>query len=267
MEAHHSATHALGPASWSEYLAAFHRQRTGITEAVLEHCHGDDTGDTPHQWLVAALDEPASVLDLACGNGPIAHLLPGSWTGVDLSLAELCAATQRGAASIAQARAAHLPFASASFDAVVCSMALMLTAPLDATLDEIVRVLRRDGRLVALIPTTRPLAWRDRWRYTRLLLTLRRRRFEYPNDAALRRLPDLLTRAGFALHDDQRQRFQLAITDRDTAQRFVASLYLRGMTARRFAAAEREAERWIDTALGVPLRRVIALINNPPGDA
>ena len=258
---------ASGPASWSEYLAAFHRDRTGITEAVLEHCHGDATGDTPYQWLIAALDDAASVLDLACGNGPLAHLVPGSWTGVDLSIAELRAATQRGAAPIAQAQAAHLPFASASFDAVVCSMALMLTEPLDATLNEIARVLRRDGRLVALVPTTRPLAWRDRWRYTRLLLALRRRRFEYPNDAALRHLPDLLTRAGFAPHDDQRQRFQLAITDRDTAHRFVASLYLPGMTARRFAATDREAERWIDTALGIPLRRVIARINNPPGDA
>ena len=79
---------ASGPASWSEYLAAFHRDRTGITEAVLEHCHGDATGDTPYQWLIAALDEPASVLDLACGNGPLAHLVPGSWTGVDLSFAE-----------------------------------------------------------------------------------------------------------------------------------------------------------------------------------
>ncbi|NUR05351.1 MAG: class I SAM-dependent methyltransferase, partial [Streptomyces sp.] len=82
--------------SWPGYLAAFHQQRPGVTEAVLSHAHHE--GRTPYQWLLEAVPAHGSVLDLACGSAPLWPALRGRrCLGVDASAAELALARSRGA--------------------------------------------------------------------------------------------------------------------------------------------------------------------------
>jgi ubiquinone/menaquinone biosynthesis C-methylase UbiE len=110
---------------WGGYLAQFHAQRSGLTEALLS-CATDSAGRTPFGWLAAAVPTRGSVLDLACGSAPTGDVLPAAQhVGLDLSCAELRLAAARGL-SVAQADAARLPVADAGVDAVVCSMALQL---------------------------------------------------------------------------------------------------------------------------------------------
>ncbi|MEX1009391.1 MAG: class I SAM-dependent methyltransferase [Acidimicrobiia bacterium] len=174
--------------SWRPYLEAFHHQRAGVTERVLGHCV-DQAGVNPHQWVAETVEPDAVVLDLACGSGPFHDLTTGPWVGMDVSSAELDQATVRGASPLVPGDAANLPFAAASFDAVVCSMALMLAQPLENVLRETTRVLRPSGQLVALLPTTRPLELGDRRRYGRLLLALRRRRSPTPTTSCSQTSP------------------------------------------------------------------------------
>ena len=130
--------------SWRPYLEAFHHQRPGVTERVLGHCV-DQAGVNPYQWVAETVEPDAVMLDLACGSGPFHDLTTGPWVGMDVSSAELDQAAVRGASPLVLGDAANLPFAAASFDAVVCSMALMLTQPLENVLRETTRVLRPSG--------------------------------------------------------------------------------------------------------------------------
>ena len=67
-------------------------------------------------------------------------------------------------ATVVEARAERLPFAEASFDTVVTTLVLCTVPEVAATLAEIRRVLRPDGRLLVLEhvrlrrSTARPLA-------------------------------------------------------------------------------------------------------------
>lgn len=127
----------MGPAAepdWPGYLAAFHAERAGITEDVLEHALNDQRR-TPYDWAAQALgtalagsssSSPARVLDLACGGAPMSTRLAGhDYVGMDLSAAELGRARARGL-PVAVASAGRLPLPNACVDAVVISMALML---------------------------------------------------------------------------------------------------------------------------------------------
>ena len=240
---------------WAGYLARFHDQRAGITEEVLGHSLDD--GLNAYQWLVQDLPVDAEVLDVACGSAPLHTLLPDAWVGLDVSMSELDRARARGRGPLVVGDAAVLPFRDGSFDAVVCSMALMLVQPLDAALAEVARVLRPGGLLAALLPSNRPLVPTDLARYARLLLALRRR-LRYPNDRSLAQLSLLLSRAGFVPVDDERRRFVCRVTTPEMAALCVTSLYLPGEPPERTAQALAVAGSWVGKALGVPLRRVTA---------
>jgi ubiquinone/menaquinone biosynthesis C-methylase UbiE len=91
-------------------------------------------------------------------------------TGVDLNPEMLTLAVQRAGA---RGRALHavvgdamrLPFASASFDSLVCTFALCEVPDVEATLSEFVRVLRPGGRLLLadhVIATSAIVRWGQR---------------------------------------------------------------------------------------------------------
>jgi len=245
---------------WPGYLAAFHAERAGITEDVLEHAV-DAAGATPYDWAArAVLDASADgdlVVDLACGSAPMAGRLPGRrYLGLDLSTAELFAARAAGA-QVGRADAARLPVRTGSADAVVMSMALMLV-PLGRTLGEVARVLRPGGAFVATVPHNRPMPRTDWLRYARLCLSLRHAGLSYPNGAALRRPSERFAAAGLRLDDDQQVGFVCDIADERIAEQLLASLYLPEVTPERLAAGRRVVMRWVGSTLTTPLRRLVA---------
>ena len=250
--------HADDPAGtgWSAYVARFHEQRPGITEDVLAHAT-DAAGATPYAWAATAVPSGSTVLDLACGSGPMAGRLPRRrYVGLDASTEELRVAAARGLA-VARADAGRLPLADASVDAVVVSMALMLL-PLSAALAEVGRVLRPGGVLVATVPTNRPLPWRDWLRYARLCLALRHWGLAYPNDHALRSPAAVLGAAGLRVVSDEATGFRCDLTSADLAEQVVASLYLPRVSPRRLAAGRNLARGWAGTSLTTPIRRLVA---------
>ena len=245
----------MSPSGWREYLAGFHAANAGITEELLAHT-SDGDGD-PYRWVAGHVPPDARLLDLACGSAPIQPLHRGPWVGVDLSPGELERARGRGAAPLVLGDGAALPFRSGSFDAVACSMALMVMQPVDVALAEIGRVLVGGGRLVALVPSRTPLHRGDVVRYAELLAALRRR-LHYPNDAALADAGALLAAAGLRLVVDERRRFGCHVADARTAALCVASLYVPDAPPERMERAMAVARRWIGHTIGIPLRLLVA---------
>ena len=92
------------------------------------------------------------VLDVGCGDGQVARLASkGGATrvvGVDPTWNQVSVAHQRGGGSFARAGAAAMPFADASFDAVVACLVFEHIRDVDAAIAEVARVLRPGGRFL-----------------------------------------------------------------------------------------------------------------------
>lgn len=239
------------PHDWSTYLASFHDEHPGITADLLERSHSGQL--TPYQWLIEQLQPGPTVIDVACGNAPLAAMLGARWIGVDRSASELAAADASGSAVRADAGA--LPFRSGAADVAVCSMSLQVLQPLDAVTAELCRVVRAGGRIAAMVPCRGPLSLRDRWRYLRLARIVRDG-FEAPNDSQLGERSFGAAMGMRATLDEQR-RFAYPITNVADADRFVSSLYLPQASPERIAAARRLARRWVGSDLGIPIRLII----------
>jgi SAM-dependent methyltransferase len=88
------------------------------------------------------------VLDVGCGDGQVSRLaarLGAEVIGIDPTWNCVSVADQRGTA-VAQAGAAGLPFADASFDAVVACLVFEHIRDVDEAIAEVARVLQTDGR-------------------------------------------------------------------------------------------------------------------------
>ena len=239
----------------------------GVTERVLAPTRAD--GINPYQWLATAVPTGGSVLDVACGSGPLRPLVGDDWSGIERSRDELLVARRALArralaGTLLTGDATTLPFADESFDTVVCSMALQVIQPLHETLAEIGRVLHAGGRLVALVPSTRPLTLPDRLRWGRMLWSLRQTRLVSPNDSRLRDIGPVLHAGGLRLVADERRRFPYPLSSAEAAAELVASLYLPEVTARRRDSAGRAASRWVGQEIGIPLRRIVAIKDERP---
>ncbi len=243
---------------WTNYLERFHSDRAGITETILSSCRADAI--TPYEWLGTLLvPGTRTVLDIACGSGPMRQIVGPAWFGVDRSRAELATARhayREGRLTLADANA--LPFRVGCADTVVCCMGLMVIPSIETVLREITQVAARQARLAVLLPTTSPLTIRDRLRYARLLATLHITTFRYPNPAVIKDPHRPLHDAGFTATDDDRKRFSFQIADADAADALIDSFYVPGIHAERLDAAKRVARRWTGTDIGIPLRRLAA---------
>ena len=242
---------------WTSYLDTFHSSRPGITEEVLARAHST-AGLTPYEWIVAPIAAGVPVLDLACGSGPCVDLRAGEpWVGLDRSKEELVRARSAGRAQLVRGDATALPFRSGSFDAVVCSMALMLIQPLSRVLDEVTRVLRNGGTFAFMMPGRRPLRAADVVRYALLVRRLGRWRLQYPNDREVRSLSTLCNERGLEVVDDARERFRLPLRTTADTDQFVHSLYLPDASRAELDRGLALAARWTGTDIGIPLRRVV----------
>jgi ubiquinone/menaquinone biosynthesis C-methylase UbiE len=109
--------------------------------------------------FLARLSEPKpgeTVLEIGCGFGLIARIFAEehgcSVTAVDSEEGRLQRARTLGKGipglSFRRADAHHLPFADATFDIVIAQEALGFTGDPDASLVEVARVVKPDGRIV-----------------------------------------------------------------------------------------------------------------------
>lgn len=89
------------------------------------------------------------VLDVGCGDGQVSRLaakLGAQVVGIDPTWNCVSVASQRGGGVFARAGAAQLPFADATFDAVVACLVFEHIRDVDSAIAEVARVLEPGGR-------------------------------------------------------------------------------------------------------------------------
>ena len=240
---------------WLAEIESFHRDSPGVTAKVLKAA--SHRGQSPYDWLVEGVAAEEAIVDLGCGDGPTAPLISGRWVGVDRSIEELEAAAVAKSGALVQGAFEHLPFRQHTVDAVVCSMSLMLAVDLDAAVIEIRRVLRPGGTLRLLLPSTKPLNYRDRYRYTRLRRVVGLASY-FPPSPLLEAPAKFLRQFGFAMLSDHCSRFSFDIATELDAQLLIRSLYLPEVDTAHREEAINLARSWCGSSLGIPLRRVVA---------
>ncbi len=250
--------------SWKQYIADFHRERPGVTEAVLSRALSGD--HSPYRWLARAVSADTTVvLDIACGSGPMSRELaqPGRMVvGMDLSNSEVTLAAERGPGPWVQGDALALPFADGSVSAVTSSMGLVVVTPLDQVLSEISRVLRPGGVLAAIAPALRPLHPRDVRVLARINTRLRTKP-QFPGPVELAGFRKTLELHGLRRVEDGRERFRFTIRNRADAELVMSALYLPQTRWSRVESAiehlEDRVQKHGPVAVTIPMRRVVAI--------
>ena len=143
------------------HLRTIHQENTGFTEACASTCR-DEAGRNSYEWLseVVSDDASLSVLDLACGSGPLLKILFDrnknlNLKGIDMCPEELVLAKTRlknSGVNLIESKAQNLmSINDSSIDIVLCHWALTLMDPVTPVLNEVKRVLTSKGRFVALV--------------------------------------------------------------------------------------------------------------------
>ncbi|WP_296136233.1 class I SAM-dependent methyltransferase [uncultured Tessaracoccus sp.] len=236
-------------------------RRVGAVEAVLSRSLGG--ARSPYDWLARSVSVTATrVLVLACGAGGMLERLDRDGrlvVGLDWSASSIAEAGRRGRGVLVQADANYLPFAEASFDAVVSDLGLAVNENRELMVAEAARVLRPGGMFAALTPSLRPMDFTDAkqmWWLTRLL----RRMPQVPGETEFR-VGELLRAAGLQKAEDARARFHFTVRNRADAEVLLAGLRAVEDADRAQQAVEqlaRRAERH-EVRIPLPFRRILAL--------
>jgi SAM-dependent methyltransferase len=251
------------PDGWAGYVGEYHDANPGITESLLSDAR-DGAGRSPYEWLLQAVPAHAgTVVDLACGSGPLGRRLgpsgPGSGAitgvrvvGVDQSAAEL----GRANGLRVQARVPALPLAGGCAGAVVTSMALMLMHPLEAVLTEVARLLRPGGAFVATVPSrgeagSAPL-------FADLLRTLGQTGVSYPEPLDDDGLAERFSGAGLTLCGDETAVFTRRVPGPEDAERVVRSFYAPGAGPEQVALAVEKLRHAAPVDVAYRIRRLLA---------
>lgn len=242
-------------------LRWFGARRPGSAERVLERARGGD--HTPFDWLARAVSGSAArVLDLACATGSLSRRLAAEHRfvmGVDRSGANVEEAQELGGAEFVQADIRYLPFADASFDAVVSSLGLGVVENRMRFLEEAARVLRPGGVLAALTPSLRPFSVEE-LRVSSQLAGYMRVTPQLPGLAEFRAKKSLAA-VGLTKVEDSRARYSFRIEGRRDAEVLLAGLRQAPDRARTIAAVEFLTLKAQDGPFTVPLpmRRIVAI--------
>ncbi len=237
-------------------MATFHERHPGITEALLSRSR-NDAQDNPYEWAARRVTNVETVLDVGCGNAPMAPRL-ANWVGLDLSEPELDLARSSGRTPLVCGHSDALPMADGSVSTVLAVMSLMVVDDPARTLLEAARVMRSGGVMVIVLPAHRPVKIGDVARFGSLLAVLGRPMLPFPHPEVSQKLQELLGGAGLELTEDVRSRFEYSIAEDTDADLLIESLYLPGVPHRRVRAARAVARRWVGRSVGLPLRRVVA---------
>ena len=115
----------------------------------------------PHVADMGDVTTGQSVLDVACGTGAVARAAAervgpkGRVVGVDLNQAMLTVAERVcPGIELRQADVTALPFEAATFDVVLCQMALMFFPDRLAAIREMGRVVKPQGTVVIMVPSS-----------------------------------------------------------------------------------------------------------------
>lgn len=115
----------------------------------------------PHVADMGDVTTGQSVLDVACGTGAVARAAAervgpaGRVVGVDLNQAMLTVAERVcPGIELRQADVSSLPFEQATFDVALCQMALMFFPDRVAALREMGRVVKPEGTVVIMVPSS-----------------------------------------------------------------------------------------------------------------
>ena len=144
-----------------DHLKTIHQENTGFTEACASSCR-DEAGRNSYEWLSEVVPDNASlsVLDLACGSGPLLKILFDrnknlNLKGIDMCPEELVLAKTRlknSGVNLIESKAQNLSAINDnSIDIVLCHWALTLMDPIAPVLDEVKRVLTSRGQFAALV--------------------------------------------------------------------------------------------------------------------
>ena len=144
-----------------DHLKTIHQENTGFTEACASSCR-DEAGRNSYEWLSEVVPDNVSlsVLDLACGSGPLLKILFDrnknlNLKGIDMCPEELVLAKTRlknSGVNLIESKAQNLTAINDnSIDIVLCHWALTLMDPIVPVLDEIKRVLTSEGQFAALV--------------------------------------------------------------------------------------------------------------------
>jgi SAM-dependent methyltransferase len=121
------------------------------------------TGPDPYDIVFAAVAErqPRDVLEVGCGRGELAERMSRELSAHVIALDQSARMVELTAARGVEAiigDVVELPFHDAAFDCAVAAWMLYHASDLDRALEELRRVLRPDGRLVAATSSERNLA-------------------------------------------------------------------------------------------------------------
>lgn len=129
-----------------------------VYDKAWSHRGNDCVEETDVQMILAALENPGSVLEVGCGAGTLAINLAGQGfdvTGLDVSGEALRIARGRASESGLEVKwkegfAEHIPFGDKSFDYVTCCHTLEHVKDLDKAVNELKRVARK--KVIVLLP-------------------------------------------------------------------------------------------------------------------
>ena len=129
---------------------------------------GMDIGWRKQLVSAIARQNPATILDLACGSGDVAGMLKAALpkaqvVGLDFSRPLLTQAKGRGLHGVTEADALRLPFAGESFDAVTIAFGLRNFSDRMAGLREVSRVLKKGAVFGLLEFSPPPMPWKIFW--------------------------------------------------------------------------------------------------------
>lgn len=142
---------------WNLHLLEVHKEAPSMTPPAFS-IHRTGLGQNSYQVLTDTLTSlprtDIRLLDLACGDGHLAHsclekLGPqGSYLGIDMVESEIAKARSLFSdprISFMCAPAQKLPIESESIDVVLCHLAFMLMLPVEPVIQELSRVLVNGG--------------------------------------------------------------------------------------------------------------------------